>query len=222
MAPEVTLLEREVYSEAEAARLLGVAQGTLHYWLEGGTRGRRTYLPVIRPEATGSRVVTWGEFVEAALLHSYRARSIPMLQLRLFIQTLREQLGVPYPLAHRQPWTSGTQLLFSAQSQAQLEDDFWLVANAQGVITTPGREYLEQITWDGPIAGAYRPSSNPESSVVVNPLVRFGRPSVAGVSTSAIASEVTGGASPEEVAADFGIDVADVRWALEFESVPAA
>ena len=46
----VSVLEREMYSEAEAARLLGVAQSTLNYWLEGGTRRGRVYRPVIRPE----------------------------------------------------------------------------------------------------------------------------------------------------------------------------
>jgi hypothetical protein len=30
----VTVLDREMYTEAAAARLLGVAQGTLNYWLE--------------------------------------------------------------------------------------------------------------------------------------------------------------------------------------------
>lgn len=33
---DLTLFEREMYTEAAAARLLGVAQGTVHYWLEGG------------------------------------------------------------------------------------------------------------------------------------------------------------------------------------------
>jgi hypothetical protein len=40
----VSVLEREMYSEAEASRLLRVAQSTLHYWLEG----REPYKPVIR------------------------------------------------------------------------------------------------------------------------------------------------------------------------------
>jgi len=34
----LSVLEREMFSEAEAARLLRVAQSTLHYWLEGGQR----------------------------------------------------------------------------------------------------------------------------------------------------------------------------------------
>jgi hypothetical protein len=32
---DVSILQREMYSEAEAARLLRVTQATLHYWLEG-------------------------------------------------------------------------------------------------------------------------------------------------------------------------------------------
>ncbi|MGH3404203.1 MAG: hypothetical protein ACRDRJ_17115 [Streptosporangiaceae bacterium] len=52
-----------MFAEAEAARLLQLHQSTLHYWLEGREiRGRR-YQPVIRPEPTGSRAVTWAEFV---------------------------------------------------------------------------------------------------------------------------------------------------------------
>ena len=39
MANGVELLEREVYTEAEASRLLRTPQSTLHYWLEGGRRG---------------------------------------------------------------------------------------------------------------------------------------------------------------------------------------
>jgi hypothetical protein len=32
------ILDRELYSEAEAARLLRLAPSTLHWWLEGGER----------------------------------------------------------------------------------------------------------------------------------------------------------------------------------------
>jgi hypothetical protein len=45
-----SVLERGVFSEAEAARLLRVAQSTLHYWLEGGERRGRSYKPVLRTE----------------------------------------------------------------------------------------------------------------------------------------------------------------------------
>ena len=46
-----TVLDREMYTKAEAARLLRVSPSTLHYWLEGGERRNKTYQPIIRPRA---------------------------------------------------------------------------------------------------------------------------------------------------------------------------
>ncbi len=120
------VLEREMYSEAEAARLLNVAQGTLHYWLDGGERRGRTYLPVIRREPRGERRVTWAEFVEAGLLREYRrTHRIPMVELRLFIDQLRHDFQVPYPLAHLRPYTSGKSLIYDAQGGMGLDTEFW-------------------------------------------------------------------------------------------------
>jgi hypothetical protein len=106
---DIMVLEREIYSEAEAARLLRVAQSTLHYWLEGDVRRGKRYTPIIRKEPKGSRSVTWAEFVEAGLLRQYRREhQVPMPELRVFIDTLREKLGVPYPLARQsRSWASG-------------------------------------------------------------------------------------------------------------------
>lgn len=83
----LSVLEREMYSEAEAARLLGVAQSTLHYWLEGGERRGKTYPPVIRPEPHGHRTpVTWAEFVEARPSASASATFAGHFPTRLLVE----------------------------------------------------------------------------------------------------------------------------------------
>ena len=136
----VSVLEREMYSEAEAARLLGVAQSTLNYWLEGGTRRGRVYRPVIRPEPRGERApVTWAELIEAGLLRSYRRdRNVPMAELRVFIDRLRDRYGIPYPLADRRPFVLDRQLLHQAQDLAGLDPEFCLVAEVRGrLVLTP-------------------------------------------------------------------------------------
>jgi hypothetical protein len=93
-----------MYTEVAAARLLRVAPSTLHWWLEG--RPPR-YRPVIRVEPTGSRNVTWAEFVEAGLLRSYRREhDVPLKELREFIDRLREEFQVPYPLATGAPMSA--------------------------------------------------------------------------------------------------------------------
>ena len=94
-----------MFSEAEAARLLRVPQRTLNYWLEGGKVRGHSYRPVIRVEPRGGHTpVTWAEFVEAGLLREYRRKHrVPMAELRAFIDKMRHEFGIPYPLASERP-----------------------------------------------------------------------------------------------------------------------
>ena len=49
--------------------------------------------------------MTWAEFVEAGLLRSYRRdHEVPLRELRDFIDRLRDEFQVPYPLADRRPY----------------------------------------------------------------------------------------------------------------------
>jgi uncharacterized protein (DUF433 family) len=213
---DVTILNREMYTEAVAARLLRVAPSTLHWWLEG--RSPR-YRPVIRIEPAGSRSVTWAEFVEAGLLRSYR-RDVPLRELRDFIDRLREEFQVPYPLADRRPYAGpGRQLLIDLQGRSHLDPGFCLaaIANGQAILTAPGEEFFERVTWAGDEPAAWRPHADPQSPVRIDPRIRFGMPAVGGISTEAIAGELDGGASAEEAAKDFDLDVESVQWAYSYE-----
>jgi hypothetical protein len=52
----------------EAAGLLGLRADRTRAWLDGYERQGGPLRPVIRVEATGDDVVTWGEFVERGYL----------------------------------------------------------------------------------------------------------------------------------------------------------
>jgi uncharacterized protein (DUF433 family) len=215
-----------MYTEAGAARLLRVAPATLHYWLEGGTKSNKTYLPVIRQEATGDRTVTWAEFVEAGLLRQYRRQHhVPMVELRNFIDGLRQSLGVPYPLAHYRPYVGDRRLLLRAQEAAGLEPDFALVAEVSGqyILSPAAQEFFERVSWEGDIAVRWRPDHNAESPVVIDPDVRSGRPSVGGISTEILREQVDAGEDEQDIANMFGLTVRQLRWALAYEFTnPAA
>jgi uncharacterized protein (DUF433 family) len=216
----VSVLEREVFSEAEAARLLRVPQSTLHYWLEGGERRGRSYKPVLRTELRSGRSVTWAEFVEAGLLREYRrTHGVPMVELRAFIDLLRERFDVPYPLADRRPYVAGRKLVLEAQTAAGLGPDYCLVAAVgdQLLLTPPSAAFVERVTWDGDVAAGWRPASDPQSPVRILPDVRFGKPSVKGISTEVVWEQDDAGLDVEEIAEMFQLDVADVRWALAYE-----
>lgn len=217
----VSVLEREMYSAAEAARYLRVPQSTLHYWLEGGERRAKVYPPVIRQGPTGRHApVTWAEFIEAGLLRSYRRNGVPMAELRAFIDLLRDRYEVPYPLADRRPYISGRELVLEAQEEAKLDPDFWLVAPVCGqILLLPASDaFLQKVTWDGDSAAAWRPHDDPASPVQIDPELRHGRPAVGGISTAVIREHDEAGEDTEDIADDFGLTVEQVRWALVYET----
>jgi uncharacterized protein (DUF433 family) len=218
----VSVLEREMFSEAEAARLLRVPQSTLHYWLDGGDYRGKNYKPVIRVEPRGDRSVTWAEFVEAGLLREYRrTHRVPMAELRTFIDVLRERYDVPYPLAHRKPFISeGRQLVLEAQDESGLDAEYCLVAVTRGqlILTPPAEAFVERVTWEGDWASEWRPHDDPASPVRMAPTVRFGRPNVKGISTEVLWEHIDAGEDFEDVAEAFDLEVSDVRWALAYET----
>lgn len=220
---KVDVLEREMFSEAEAARLLRVPQNTLHYWLEGGRQRGKTYKPIVRIEPQGGRTsVTWAEFIEAGLLRQYRRiHRIPMAQLRMFVDKLREEFGVPYPLAHHRPFVGrDRQLVLRAQEAAGLDGDYWLVAVASGqlILTYPAEAFLERVTWDRDIPTAWRPHDDERSPVRMNPELRFGRPAIKGISTEVLWEHAESGEDIDETAAAFDLEPDDIRWALAYET----
>ncbi len=222
MASNLSVLDREMYSEAEAARLLGVAQSTLHYWLDGKPgRGGKVYSPVIRQEARGATAsVTWGEFVEAGMLRQYRRDfKVPLLELRVFIDELRQEFGVPYPLAHERPLVSGREIVERAQERAGLPDDFWLVTRgSRQLLLTPASEsFVRRARWENDIATGWRPSAEEDSPVLIDPLVRFGRPAVGGISTEVLWEHAEDGENDDEIAETFGLSTSQVAYALAYE-----
>jgi hypothetical protein len=142
----------------------------------------------------------WAEFVEAGLLRSYRSEhEVPLKELREFIDRLRDEFQVPYPLADRRPYVgSGRRLLIDLQDRSHLDPEFCLVAiaNGQTVLTAPGEEFFERVDWSGDQPAGWRPHEDPASPIRINPLVRFGMPAVGGISTEALDSSVKAGALP--------------------------
>lgn len=217
----IEVLDRTMYTEAAAARFLGIAQGTLHYWLEGDKRGDKVYKPIIREEPSGARQVTWAEFIEAAMLREYRrTHRVPMAELRDFIEDLRQKFQVPYPLAHEQPLVSGRRLVYKVQMDNKLDGDLCLVAYASGqyLLTPASQAFYDRVQFDEEVAASWRPHSDPNSPVRCNPSVRFGKPAIEGISTAVLWEHDEAGESPDEIAKEFELSTEQVRWALAYEN----
>ncbi len=216
----VELLNREVYSSGEAARLLGVPASTLRRWLNGHERAGQFYPPVLRLEP-GSDIVTWGEFVEAGYLREYRRLKVSLQSLRPFILALRESLDVPYPLAHSRPWVHDRQLVQEIQKASGLDERLAFVEYSSGqlVLSPVAEAFFKKVEFDPKDSVARRmyPDGR-DSHVVIDPRLAWGEPTVDGIRTDNLYELWQAGDDPDRIAEAFDLTREQVQSALRYEA----
>lgn len=225
------VLERELYTVREAARLLRLPPAKLRRWLDGARVSGRPYPPVIREAPTGSDVVTWAEFVEAGFLREYRDRRVSLQHMRPMIDAMRRDFRVRYPLAHFRPAIdkASRQLILEAQDDVKLDKPLWLVRRVgkkdghwQTQWAEPMRQFLDKIDYD-PTAVAQRMYPLGKSRrVVIDPEMVFGIPQVKGVRTETIAEALSESGDEQAVAETWGLELEDVKAAVQWEIARAA
>lgn len=179
------------------------------------------YSPVIREEPTGEDLVTWGEFVELGYLREYRRKGVPLQQLRPVIEELRREFETPYPLAITRPYVYGKELVLEVQERHELPTPIAIVVRSgqQILLADEAKQFFKKVEFDPSSPDAIqriRPAG-PASPVVIDPLVRFGRPAVSGVSTERLWELSDAGERIEEIAAGYELPEEAVRAAVAYE-----
>jgi len=215
----ISILERSVYGVSEAAGLLGLHARRVSAWLDGYERGGRFYEPVIRPEHTGDDIVTWGEFVELGYLREYRRKGVPLQRLRPVIAALRNEYQTLYPLATAQPFVYGRDLVLVLQRENALPDPLAIVVRSgQTVLLADEAErFFRKVEFDSHEAVCRLRPAGSASAVVIDPLIRFGRPSVRGVSTDRLWELYDAGEPLEVISTGYEMPEHDVRAAVAYE-----
>lgn len=220
---DVSILERPLYSISQAARFLFVPPASLRRWLEGYKAGDEIIPPVIRPIATGSNDVTWAEFVEAGFLREYRSRRVSLQRMRPFIEAMRVEAGVPFPLAHFKPMIDPKRDLMvwlkQIQDDVQLDDALSVVNVVTGELAfgKPMEQFLDKVDFEDQVAVRMYPLGRTRSSVVIDPQVSFGIPQIAGVRAELIAEAIATGDRPESIARIYGLTLDQVDDAIRWE-----
>ena len=221
---DVSTLDRALYAVPLAARYLRVPPTTLQYWLEGGIRDGKSYDPVVRAHPTGSRDLTWGEFVECWYVRQYRrTHEVPMAEVRRLINRLRSELGLKYPLAHRKAYVAaGKKLAQRVQIESEISPKAWMVVaepDGQLGLSTIAAQFLAEVDFgkaDDGAAVSIHPDGD-RSPVCIQPDVAFGAPQIRGIRTENLAELADAGEDMETIAADFGLERADLQAALSYE-----
>lgn len=207
-----------MYPVADAARMLRMPPSTLSWWLEGDPQ--RGYGPVLRSEPTGDRVLTWGEYVEAGYLREYRRRRVSLQELRPFIDLLRHEFGVPYPLAHARPYIGpGRKLVAEIEDSLQIDARLRMVVvcSGQRLLGGPAEAFLERVEFapEGPAVRLF--PAGTQSRVVIDPLRAGGAAAVRGIRTEALRELVDRGEPLSAVAQDFDLATEELEHALAYE-----
>ena len=214
------MLERTVYSLRYAASLLGLHRERVRAWLDGHERGGRRHPPVIRESSTGESDVTWGEFVELGYLREHRRKSVPLQYLRPVIASLREEFQTPHPLATAKPYVEGRELVMKLQEKHGLPHQVAIVGrNGGSLIPTKDTErFLQKVVFDPPDIGdavRFHPAGA-TSPVVIDPLRRFGDPTLDGVAVERLWELHDAGESVTEIAEAYDMAEDRIRIAISY------
>ena len=216
-----SILERPVYGVSEAAGLLGLRPDRVRAWLDGDRRKGVSYPPVIRLEPTGEDLVTRGEFVELGYLREYRRKGVPLQRLRPVIDALRRKLETPYPLATARPYVYDKELVLEVQEEEGLPSAIAIVIRSgqELLLTEEANRFFKRVEFGpGAVGEAQRiRPAGVTSPVVIDPLVRFGRPSIAGVSTERLWELSDAGETVDEIAGGYDLPTEDVKAAIAYE-----
>lgn len=212
------LVDFELYSVAEAARLLAISAPKVTRWLDGYERAGTTYPPVVRPYSTGSDIVTWGEFIELGYLREYRKKDVPLQQLRPVIDRLRKRYRTKYPLAHHRPFVGpGRRLVMEIERAEGIDHRLYMVVDSdQLLLSTQAEAFLDKVEFEADVARLWRPRGR-ASEVVIDPETSFGIPTIRGIRTEAITELYQAGEPPALIARTWGLDETDIHDAIRFE-----
>ena len=221
--PVLTMLDREVYLYAEVDRIVGLRSGTARRWINGYHRGGKRYEPILRTEPRDTEWATWGEFVETRILAEYRERDkVPTQRLRAAIAELRASYRVDYPLAYLQPYIQAEfgELIIGGIN-AGLDVARVVIRTGQGVLID-GWPVIQRASLGSDESGRKvvieMPAADDFPGIVVNPNRYSGQPTFEGrrVAVATIAGMVAAGEREEDLAADYGLSLVQVRSAVEY------
>ena len=207
--------ERPLYGQREAASIVDVSPSTLRRWI--GPSGNGPLIQVADPQG---RRLSFNNVIEAYVLRSLQTKhSVSSAAVRQAVGYAERELGVDRLLLRQELRWSGDLFL------DRLSDLVNLSRTGQFAMKEVLESYLNRVEWDDASDLPSRlfprvPQAAADTrSVVVDPRLAFGQPTVTGtgVGTSIIAQRINAGESFDDVARDYGIARRLVEEAVLYE-----
>ncbi len=219
--------ELPLYGLSQTARHLKIPLATLRSWIKGRyypvESGSRFFNPVLKLPDSKVPLLSFFNLVEAHVLSGIRrSEKVPFAKVRRALAYLETAFPAAHPLADYQFQTDGVDLFVERLGE--------LIAVSQAGqigIKEVLKNYLRRIERDVelkpfklyPFVRPALQTAEPRP-IVIDPLVSFGRPVIAGtgVPTEVIAERFQAGDSAAALARDYGITCEQVEAALSYEA----
>jgi uncharacterized protein (DUF433 family) len=214
--------EIPAYTIPEAAQWLGVASSTVRAWL----LGQGSFEAVVEIADRASKTLSFRNLVELHVLAAIRRKhNVSLQRVRRAVDFMERSLAVPHPLSSARMLTDGRDLLVEACGNY-----LNVSRSGQGEMRQILQAYLERIEHDsdGVPARLYpftrKDVMHDPRSVVIDPLVEFGRPCLAatGIPTVEVADRYKAGESIDSIAGDYGRAREQIEEAIRYELPVAA
>ena len=220
----VDIRDAPAYSFAEASRYLGIPKATLRHWMLGRSHRPTASRPLIRAPTAAANKVSFNNLVEAHVLRALRAGcAVRMADVRNAVSYAEDVLGTDRLLLRNELRTTGQDMFLD-----RLASLTTLSRSGQLAMRRVLAAYLGRIDRDDdalpfrlyPLRAQWSTADKP---IAIDPRISFGRPTVAGsgVSTEALVNRIDAGESIEDLAWDYGLEIAQIEAAIVYERAAA-
>lgn len=224
-------LRAPAYPVAEAARLVGLSPGRVRRWLQGyefiyETKGHpyvrhgRKAPVVDSRHASSTKYASFLDLIDLQLVRELLRLGFSLQTIRMAFDEIRRRRDITH-LAHESLFTMGKRIFleFGDLNDAMIG----LLTGGQMAFPKVVTQLGKQIEFDRDTRIAIRwYPLHPDRSIVVDPHVSFGHPTIAGrrITTSAVADlYYAEGEDAGPVCEWLGISPAEVHGALRFEAM---
>ncbi len=205
-----------LYTQSEAAGLIGTAQQTFNHWATGYVTAAGTQMPgfiTIERPGRGFTVPFVG-LAEAWIVRAFRKAGVPVARIRPALERLRTEIGLEHALASDRVKTDGAEILWDLRQRDQAFDDDRLVVarNGQAAFGEIVREHLRHVDYDNGFVATLRIPKADGADITIDPRVNFGQPTLTkyGIRRDDVIDRVMAGEAIELVARDFDLPVETV------------
>lgn len=215
------MLDTPIYNFSEASRYLKISKATLRSWILGRDypKGEASafFEPIIRLPDSDTRLLSFNNLVEAYVLRSLRHKhQVSMKDVRIALEYAFSDFNIQRLLLSSELLTAARELFIERYGEL-----INLSRSGQLALKMAFEDHLRRIEWKNELPIRLYPfiDADNEKTIAIDPSIQFGRPILIQkcILTSIIVDRIDAGESPEYIANDYGIDMKDVKMAIQYE-----